>query len=227
MLAAKSKIPIFALGREILALCLFLVAVGTASASIPRDFENRVRETFSDDEILRLENPLQLTDSQWENCGAEMGLVLDSSNPVNFVDPDGQGKIRFIIETVKGIKRFVSKNAARRCLKKGGDVDVVGSGSSKEARNLAKEKFGKKTVRHDPHQPGQKPHYQKKTGGGGHVKYTVPGATAGTYLLGDNAFGKTLNFFNPLSDVQDVVDLADELGEASGKGDSECEEKCQ
>jgi len=66
---------------------------------------------------------------------ARTGLLV-ANNPINYFDPDGLGKIGFIIKTVKGIKKFVSKNTARRCLKKDGDVDVVGSGASKEAKRF-------------------------------------------------------------------------------------------
>ena len=38
-------------------------------------------------------------------------------------------------------------------------------------------------------------------------KLTIPGATIGVSLFGDNVLGQTYDFFNPLSDIQDVLDL--------------------
>ena len=36
---------------------------------------------------------------------------------------------------------------------------------------------------------------------------TVPGANLGVAILGDNFFGQACDFFNPLSDLQDVINL--------------------
>ena len=37
----------------------------------------------------------------------------------------------------------------------------------------------------------------------------IPGAAVGVGLLGDNLFGQTVDFFNPLADAQSVTDLMD------------------
>jgi RHS repeat-associated protein len=145
-----------------------------------------------------------------------------SNNPVNWVDPTGLGKIGFCIKTVKGIWKKVGKDRARKELAEKGDVLVQGAGSSKDAKNMAREVFGDRTTRHDPHQAGQKPHYQHKNGGRGHVFYKTLAAATAINWLGDNALGNTIDFFNPLSDVKDVIDLANELL-ASGDEEESCE----
>jgi len=76
------------------------------------------------------------------------------NDPVNYVDTTGYGKVKYFIKVVRGLYnvwRPVSKNQARRALKNGGNVLVKGRGSSKEAKRLAREVFGNKTVRHDGH----------------------------------------------------------------------------
>ncbi|MBQ0721654.1 MAG: RHS repeat-associated core domain-containing protein [Gammaproteobacteria bacterium] len=134
-------------------------------------------------------------------------------NPMMWVDPSGFGKIGLLIRTVKGGWQNVTSSQARRRLAQGGDVKVIGNGASKKAKQLAKEKFGQKTVRHDAHTSGQIPHYQHKNGGRGHVFYgksriVIPGAAIGASLFGEDSWAaEIVNFFNPLSDLQDVSDL--------------------
>lgn len=41
-------------------------------------------------------------------------------------------------------------------------------------------------------------------------KLSVPGATLGVAIFGNNLLGEACDFFNPLSDVQDVLDLMQE-----------------
>ncbi|MCB1850400.1 MAG: RHS repeat-associated core domain-containing protein, partial [Gammaproteobacteria bacterium] len=135
-------------------------------------------------------------------------------NPVNYVDPTGFGKISMFIRAVKGGWEKVTTNQARRRLADQGDVKVAGPGASGKAKQLAREQFGKKTVRHDAHQQGQTKHYQHKNGGRGHVFYgtssriVIPGAAIGSSVFGEDSWGAAMvNFINPLSDVQDVSDL--------------------
>jgi len=132
--------------------------------------------------------------------------VFIDDDPLNYSDPSGEGKIGIVVRTVKGTIKFIKRSHAVKILKKKGTVEVVGKGASRKGKGLAKEVWGKKTTRHDPHQSGWKSHYQPR-GGGGHVNYTVPGAALGITLFGDNVFGKAVNFFNPLSDVQDMIDV--------------------
>lgn len=169
------------------------------------------RDTLEDAELL-----------QGANLYAYVG-----NNPVNYLDPSGQGKVGFCIKTVKKIWKKVSRDAAKNALRKGkSDVLVEGAGASKKARKLAKEEWGSKTTRHDPHQPGQMSHYQHKNGGKGHIFYrdTLAGFT-GVGIFGDNFFGNAIDFFNPVSDVKDVLDLLDEFNEPDEGTEQSC--NCQ
>ncbi len=49
------------------------------------------------------------------------------------------------------------------------------------------------------------------------VKEFLSLGAIGVTLFGDNAFGQTIDFFNPLSDLKDILDL---LG--SGQLDDDC-----
>lgn len=39
----------------------------------------------------------------------------------------------------------------------------------------------------------------------------MPGAHLGVFLFGDNLLGDLFDFFNPLSDAQDIVDILSDL----------------
>lgn len=55
------------------------------------------------------------------------------------------------------------------------------------------------TTRHDPHEPGQMPHYQKKNGGGGHIFYD------GYLILPSDQ--DAVDMGNPFSWLKDLLDL--------------------
>jgi hypothetical protein len=38
-------------------------------------------------------------------------------------------------------------------------------------------------------------------------RLTIPGANLGVTLFGNNLFGQACDFFNPLTDIQDLIDL--------------------
>ena len=100
-------------------------------------------------------------------------------------------------------------NACGKNVKKASDGYDERERLWKKAKRLVESATGKKTVRHDGHGPGQAPHYQPKNGGGAHVR--VPGAhlTEGMGLFGD-----AIDFFNPLSDAQDLIDLVQDVVES-------------
>jgi RHS repeat-associated protein len=129
------------------------------------------------------------------------------AQPTLFLDPDGEGKVGIFVKTVKGIYRLVRRGTAVLLGRKGKDPLVTGPGASGTAKKIAKDIWpDKKIRRHDGHEPGQHDHYQPKSGGG-HVKYRIPGSNLGVSILGCNLLGKAVDFFNPLSDAQDVLDL--------------------
>ncbi len=142
-------------------------------------------------------------------------------NPISFVDPTGLGKVGICIRAGKKIWKEVTKNQARRALGNGKDVLVRGPGSSGTARGLAREQFGSRTVRHDGHNGGMS-HYQHKNGGQGHVFYRAATGLTFTGQFGDNWATEALDFFNPISDVVEVMDLVngdDEESDDSESGD--------
>jgi hypothetical protein len=150
------------------------------------------------------------------NAGLNIYSYVDAS-PLIYADPHGLGKIGFAIRAIQGGWRYVTKSEARRTLDRRGDVRVTGPGASGDAKRLARERFGDRTVRHDAHARGQMPHYQHRNGGRGHVYYEARGligigAGLGSAIFGEDTWGAdVVDFFNPLSDIQDVWDFVDPL----------------
>ncbi|MGB5571953.1 MAG: RHS repeat-associated core domain-containing protein, partial [Thermoanaerobaculia bacterium] len=151
-------------------------------------------------------------------------------NPLKYVDETGRSPIKYWVKTVKGIYRLAKRSTAvRRASRSSHDVKVTGRGAAGEARRVAREASpGKKIVRHDPHHPGQTPHYQPKGGNKGHVHYDVESviiagtglgaaaasqveAATGSEVIGEAA-GFVVDFFNPVSDIQEAASLLDEVG---------------
>jgi hypothetical protein len=141
-------------------------------------------------------------------------------SPLTYIDPDGEAPTKAIVYFVKGVNgiyRAVKRSAAvRAASRRAHAVKVTGHGASKEARRVAAEANpSSRIVRHDPHRPGELPHYQPSTGGKGHVGYVIrdlaSGLTVAHYLSGQGSvaefLGQVVDFFNPLSIGQDMVDL--------------------
>ena len=144
---------------------------------------------------------------------------------MKFIDPDDRGPWKIFAKTVKGILKTVSRENATKILREGGNVYVKGEGSSRKAKRLVEEAFPDKPIkRHSPHQEGWNSHAQTKNGGGAHANcklgVSIPGATLGNDILGDNIFGDALNFFNPLDDIQSTVDLYNEVVDLIGSDKS-------
>jgi RHS repeat-associated protein len=153
--------------------------------------------------------------------GGQYNLYLYvGADPVNNIDTTGRGKIKVIVETVKGVRKVVNAtiDTVSKMLKNGKNVDFVGPGAKKNAKQSAEKAWG--DVKFDPPHGGKSkhPHYQPKNRGRGsnqqrgHANVAnsivvVPGSSLGTDILGDNLLGEVVNFFNPLGDIQDVIDL--------------------
>ena len=80
-----------------------------------------------------------------------------------------------------------------------------GCGASGKAKKLAKDTWGEKAVRHDPHSDGLMTHYQHKNGGKGHIFYDTTGFMIGLTPAGDvcdliNAFKDYIEWMIPLAD---------------------------
>ena len=140
-------------------------------------------------------------------------------NPIAYVDPTGLGKIGFCIRAAKGAWEAVTKSQARRALANGKDVTVHGTGSSQQARQLAREQYGDNAVRHDGHELSDgstgMPHWQHKNGGRSHVFYGALSSLTFVGSFGDHWTMQGIYFFNPISDIKDLVDLVDEFGSDS------------
>lgn len=148
------------------------------------------------------------------------------NNPLSFVDDDGRGKIGAFYKVIlrpiirngmevmyrKTTNSRVSRDEARRLLRKQGQN--ISAPGKKSARNAA----GKGAKGHGAHGRGageDGPHFHTADHNGGHAFYDaapiIPGATLGVDLLGDNIFGQAVDFFNPLSDAQSIIDIYDDL----------------
>lgn len=111
-------------------------------------------------------------------------------NPLTLLDPSGESGLRFLIKGAQGVYRYAQRRAAvRAAAKRAHAVKVEGPGASREARRIAREASpDKRIVRHDPHRPGDLPHYQPTSGGKGHVAYEITrslllgGASVGTVV---------------------------------------------
>jgi RHS repeat-associated protein len=135
------------------------------------------------------------------------------NDPLSFVDPQGLGRVGLFARTVKGVWKRISREQAQKVLDRRGNkavrVLVESPGSSKKARNIAKEKWGSKKTRHDG-QDGQRPHWQHKNGNRGKLMYSIDFlSTLGVCIFGDNLLGNAIDFFNPASDAADILHFFD------------------
>ncbi|MEW5980562.1 MAG: RHS repeat-associated core domain-containing protein, partial [Acidobacteriota bacterium] len=143
-----------------------------------------------------------------------------TNNPLKHIDPTGRGKVSVFFRVITKIvekdgQKVVYKKVTKDCLtrdearrlfrKQGGDV----FGSRKGSKNVA----GKGAIE-EPVQGkagDNLPHFHDADRLGGHAFYgvtgvAIPGATLGVDTFGDNVLGQAIDFLNPLSDVQFIVD---------------------
>jgi RHS repeat-associated protein len=150
------------------------------------------------------EDPTNFTDGP--NLYAYVG-----DDPVNFYDPLGEGKFGLVVRVGKwGLKKIrnITKDEAKRLYKKQGK-DI--SGSKKQLKKFSKEKGKPRPEKPEKHGEGTY-HYHLPDRRGGHgfivrSNAIIPGAFFGRDLFGDGFWGNTVDFFNPLSDLQDLLDL--------------------
>ncbi|HSL84883.1 MAG TPA: RHS repeat-associated core domain-containing protein [Thermoanaerobaculia bacterium] len=153
------------------------------------------------------------------------------NNPLQYVDLSGESPVKYLVKGVAGTYRYAKRSVAvRRAREAGHAVTVRGPGASQEARRIAREAHpDKKIVRHDAHGEGQLPHYQPKSGGKGHVHYDAESlvaigaglggavaarveAATGSETLGAAA-GVAVDFFNPISDINEAANFLQEVGD--------------
>ncbi|MCJ9427803.1 hypothetical protein [Kordiimonas marina] len=146
---------------------------------------------------------------------------------MNYTDPMGEGKVKYFIRAYKwgrSIWKEVSKSRALRARLKQGDVKITGRGARTEAKRMDRALNGDRTVRHEGHElpNGEKGmnHFQHRNGGTGHTFYQViAGLTAAHYLGDDSNVAAVVDFFNPVSDVKEVIDVIDEETSPSSDGE--------
>jgi hypothetical protein len=149
----------------------------------------------------------------------ESAYVYSGDSPVAYIDFDGESKVKIIAKTVKGLAKKISRESAVKIMRRGGDVAIEKrKGLRQPAKQIARQAFGKKGVIHSGRRqsPHNLPHGQHKTGKGGHIYYTrthVPWSNIGVIICGDNIVGEAADFFNPLGDVEEVINIVkDPLG---------------
>jgi len=139
------------------------------------------------------------------------------------LSPYGLAKAGLIVKLGRKMqiipKAKVNRDALRRSERRGEDIQT----SKKLAKKLSKRKGGKPIQDAGHTDRGGnigRNHYHRSDRSGNHTFYStaIPGAYLGNDIFGDNFFGDTANFFNPLIDIQELIDLYDDLtmeGDAS------------
>ncbi|ALG68909.1 hypothetical protein [Beggiatoa leptomitoformis] len=155
-------------------------------------------------------------------AGGDSNLFEHVANdPVNWVDLNGLGKIGLAINFTKKTwnhirGRHVDRhNPSWQNKRKFSDPSQIEKNANKVVKNPDVETI----------QPDGRTLYERdlgrKIGTQGEtvdkhnevittfpaMTYKVPGATLGVAIFGDNLLGEGVDFFNPLSDVQDVIDF--------------------
>ncbi len=157
------------------------------------------------------------------NGGGNTYLYVEAS-PIGAVDPDGLGPIKLIKLCVGGYKtiRNVSFWEAVKIVRKGSGE--IKASSHAEARKIARAASRQKKPIRDPVHPdpitgsieGRMPHYHPSPRTGVHVFYSISAALSlANYSECEDCTKETLfevlDFFNPLSTGEDVLDIIDEF----------------
>jgi len=143
------------------------------------------------------------------------------NDPMSSIDPLGLGKIGATIKIVKRVghwlreSRFASMRQAQNTIRRGGDVIAPTKQTARAIAEGAANK-GEKVIHHEAHKKGYRSHYHI-LGKPGHIFYgAIPGADLGSMIgrkTGSRLLGQVVDFFNPLSDVQELLDFLNSLSE--------------
>ncbi|MFC4311446.1 RHS repeat-associated core domain-containing protein [Steroidobacter flavus] len=155
--------------------------------------------------------------------GTATYTYVDAS-PLMLIDPQGLSPFKLIKLCAKGYKviRNLTKKEAVSIARRGaGDIKASSHSGAREVGRLAS--GGKKPIR-DPIHPdprtgsteGRMPHYHPNPRTGSHIFYSIAGGlTAANYASCTDCAEETLlevvDWFNPLSAPQDVIDIYDEF----------------
>ena len=136
-------------------------------------------------------------------------------NPLSFVDFFGQSPFKIIKLCAKGYKvvKEVGFREAVRAIRRGEDVLAPSTKQARKAANSASD--ANRATRDLPHQEDYMPHYHPKPRTGGHVFYSMAAAlTLSSYVPEEcndecaiDEAASVLDFFNPLSAPQDIIDI--------------------
>jgi RHS repeat-associated protein len=136
-------------------------------------------------------------------------------NPLSYVDFFGQSPFKIIKLCAKGFKtvKEVGFREAVRAIRRGEDVLAPSTKQARRAANSASD--ANRATRDLPHQEDYMRHYHPKPRTGGHVFYSIAAAlTFSNYVpeeCDDNCAtdeaASILDFFNPLSAPQDIIDI--------------------
>jgi RHS repeat-associated protein len=138
------------------------------------------------------------------------------SNPINFVDPDGQTPIKAVAKAVKLLRRemvVITKGLSRadaiRLAKEGEDILAENRRVAKEIATAVGN--GKRPIL-ERHGTGFRYHFHAFGREGGHIFFSVATAlTLSSYAEGHGGPAEVAasvgDFFNPLTFPQDIIDL--------------------
>ena len=164
------------------------------------------------------------------DVGEQGGYAYVGNNPFRFVDLTGLGKFGLVIRIGKwGLKkiRSLTKDEAKFLYRKR-NKDIVAS--KNEMKKLSKKKGRQKpsTETHglgnEHYHPSERtkffPDGSSAKGGHGFIdkaNVIILGSSLGVDIFGDNLIGKSIDFFNPLGDIQDILNLTNEFIQGNGK----------
>jgi RHS repeat-associated protein len=164
---------------------------------------------------------------KFDRDGANLYRYVDQ-DPINYIDFEGLGKIGALVKWSKAAWNHVTNNHVTRDAfpEKGKfkDPSKIKRDTDKTIRNpdrVTQQENGKTLYEKDlGREIGTRgeTHQRLVTDKYGNVVTTfpaegfkVPGSALGVMIFGDNFVGNGVDFFNPLSDLQDVLDLLREL----------------
>lgn len=142
-----------------------------------------------------------------------------SNDPINFIAPNGLSPVKtvgWVIKLSKKGYKLIKKVSGEEALKAVKKGENIIANSHAEARKLARKASEKKKPIRDPaHKPGegQMPHYHPNPRSGGHIFYSIAPLLTFSHHTGGAWWGEALDFVNPLSLGQDLIEIKECLND--------------